>query len=814
MFNYLAQLFLLVMIIVFGFSTFEANSRLINNLGDLSVDVAFQLAQPYLIEQHLQYGEQLVFTYGPWGILLTAYSGSIYHWIVIFFRIAFAVAVFLALRLSAEKAKGLANKIITWSGIVVIMLLWFTGQREGYFLFPALYVAYHHLAADIRVNNNGRRFAVSRPTKLLWLAFCLLSGWVALAKFNLFVVSSAAYLMVLVNDIKHKRGPILPLAYVAAVLLAWLSAGQQLTNLPIWVSRCLDLSNGYADAMALGFLEPYSFGLVAVYYVAVLLIVLSTLTVARTCRWQPEAGLILLFTVFVCAVSVKHGMGGNQIEQSIGVLITVMWFIGQLLQQQLTMNVKAIGSVWGKVDVITLTTGFVCIAIVAVNTNVPIVSVAQAMAGMRDNFSRLVADVRGISTDKWQATLAGTHQFLPRSSLPAGHTIDIYPHQTGLVIGRENLIYTPRPAFLSLNAHTNNLALLNAKHLETKSAPDIILFQVLAKDLSVNNRHPALADGPSWPLLMSLYDLNDVSSGFLVLSKRKDPPQYQHRLLQERRITWDEEVYLPVAQSSLIWAEITIKRSFLGKIIHMLYKSPHVLISSQTADKTEHRYQLVPALAEAGFFLSPLIENTLAFAQIQQREVPVGTIVQQIKLTSPGAFHGFWEQDIILRLYELNLPEVSQPDLPDQARQLMALQGLAGNTGACLFPPHIQSQGNGKQALLTMHAPCQSELVVPPAGIGMTIKYGLQDDAYTESSKTDGVRLEVLAIQPNGKEYNRWSRILDPVKNLADRGEQYFTINWQQGSVGKVYINVSAGNNNDPTYDHFYIQEISFIGIP
>lgn len=651
--KWLPQLTLLI-IMLLALVPFGSPEWKPNNLGDLNVDMAFQLALPYFIEQHLQFGTQVVFTYGPWGILLSTFAGAHYHAAVLLFRIVLTVCVFLALRVLANRYSGHTGRALTWGGAIALVLLWITGQRDSYFLFPALLVVYQRLTAAIAADEK-----VVLPTRraeaVLWIALSLLSGWAALAKFNIFIVATAAHLIVLADDVKRRRWPVLPFAYVLALLLAWLSAGQNLANLPLWVLRCLDLSNGYADAMAKGFFIPYGAGLVAVYYSAVALIMLAAFAAAALHRWKLSVLLSLLFTLFVCAISIKHGMGGNQVEQSLAELAAVLWFVGQLLIIPSVRIVEQGPHRWARVGLVSAVTGLLCLAVVGAKTNFPIKSPLQAFGEMRGNVSLLANALRGASTDKWDATLAGLHRFWVPSFVPTGQTIDVYPQQAGIVIGREGLRYSPRPAFLSLNAHTYALAMLNARHLEESTAPDLILFQVLPREWAVNNRHPALADGPSWPLLLSRYAPENVGEEFLLLKKRPSPLHMAKQLLLDVNLPFGETIPLPQGAGNLLWAKLEIKRSAAGNIIEQLYKSPLVLLQSRTADNATHVFQIVPELGEAGFLISPLVQNNAAFAKLYQGQGTQADTVRSIKIFSPEAPDFFWKKTFRLRLWVLKI---------------------------------------------------------------------------------------------------------------------------------------------------------------
>lgn len=649
----LSQLIFL-MIMLLALVPFGLPEQKLGNLGDLNVDVAFQLALPYFIEHHFQFGEQVVFTYGPWGVLLTRFSGQNFHTFFLLFHMALAATVFLAFYVLAERYSSRVGRAVVWAGAIALVLMWATGQRDSYFMFPALLVAYQHLAVSIAADES-EAWPVRWWESILWIVLSLLSAWLALAKFNIFVVASAAYLLILADNVRRRHWPVLPFVFVVTLVLAWLGAGQSLLNLPMWVLRSLDLSNGYADAMSKGFFIPYDAKLVAVYYGAVGSIALVAVAAAAWHRWRFPALLALLFTLFLCGISVKHGMGGNQIEQSLAELATVLWFVGLLFYLPSAQSVRFSFRGWRGFAVGFALASALCLTAVAARTNFPIDSLRQAIADISGKASLLTHSPRDVSTDGWSATLAQAHRFWQPPTVPTGQTIDIYPQQTGVVIGREGLRYSPRPAFLSLNAHTYALAMLNARHLEESTAPSLILFQVLPREWAVNNRHPALADGPSWPLLLSRYALESIGDEFLLLKKRPSPLRTTKQLVLDVNQPFGDTITLPQGVGNLFWAKLEIKRSAAGNIIQQLYKSPPVLLQSRTANNATHVFQIVSELGEAGFLISPLVQNNVAFAKLYQGQGTQEDTVRSIKIFSPEAPDFFWEKTFRLRLWVLKM---------------------------------------------------------------------------------------------------------------------------------------------------------------
>jgi hypothetical protein len=387
------------------------------------------------------------------------------------------------------------------------------------------------------------------------------------------------------------------------------------------------------------------------FYSAVVLIMSAAVAGAALNRWTLPALLSLVFTLILCLVAVKHGMGGNQLEQALALLAVVLWFVSQFL---LISKVRfARHKSWGIFGLVTALTALLLMVVVATGINFPIRSPKDSLAEMRRNASQLVSLLQGNSTDRWDEMLAKAHLFYKPLNIFDNKTIDVYPQHTALVIGREGLRYTPRPAFLSLNAHTFDLAILNASHLQGSKAPDFILFQVQSN--STNNRHPALADGPSWPLLLAEYSLENTDDKFLLLEKRKQPLHIDRKLLLDVKLQQGETLILPQGTDNLLWAEVEVKRSLFGNIVHALYKSPHVVLESRTANDKIFVFQIVPELGKAGFLMSPLVQDNSAFAELYLGSGISGNIVQSIAISSPEAPDYFWKNEIRLRLWSLRI---------------------------------------------------------------------------------------------------------------------------------------------------------------
>jgi hypothetical protein len=460
--------------------------------------------------------------------------------------------------------------------------------------------------------------------------------------------------MLMLDDLRRREFPVLTLVYLLTLLFAWLGAGQEIAGFPAWIARSVDLSVGYSDAMARGFFTPYSLGVVAVFYLSVSTLMMTTIFVALKSKNWKLSLLPVLFTLFLCAVSIKHSMGGNQAEQALVLLVVMLWFIVLVLK---TSAYNEEGGLMARPRMAYFLSAmtFLLLVVFSANVNFPIRSLDRAIEDFRRNTMILHGDLEMSAAGRWQSALDSFHRF--RDPIPEGATgtIDVYPHHTGLVIGNGSLRYAPRPAFLSLNAHTYDLALLNARYLESEDAPDWLWFKVLPRAHRVNNRHPALDDGPSWPLLLSRYRVDSIGGEFVLLKKRTGPLVVQRELKIERSFNFGEEIALPESNNSLVWLELKVERSFIGYLIHTLYKSPHLLIESSGSELEKQVHQVVPELGRAGFLVSPLVLDNPAFIGLFGGGSNGGSRVETVVINSPEAPAYFWTNKINVKIFSFKI---------------------------------------------------------------------------------------------------------------------------------------------------------------
>jgi hypothetical protein len=188
---------------------------------------------------------------------------------------------------------------------------------------------------------------------------------------------------------------------------------------------------------------------------------------------------------------------------------------------------------------------------------------------------------------------------------------DVYPLSKTLALP-SGLTCRPRPIFQSYSAYTPKLAEMNAAHLRSDRAADHIFFNV-SNVWSADGRFAAQDDSLSWPELLTRYDITGMAGQYILMEKSVTPRQYQLTPIGETVAKFDEGIQIPSMSDGPIWVRIDIRRSLYGNVVAMLYRPPRVALNIVTRSGRTYSGRLLPAVARAGFLLSPVVENRESF---------------------------------------------------------------------------------------------------------------------------------------------------------------------------------------------------------
>lgn len=763
-----------VLSLLLGLSFFSAPGR-----PDTRLDASWQQMLILAHAQGLQFGREIIFTWGPWGFLCSRFHLG-----------GLEAAHMLAWQTLGQLAIGVS---------LVILTLGLPRWRR--FLFVLAILAFHWLFLDsvyfvlITLIGISGFLALEAGTFQLVL-WSLSLGFLSQLKFTYGVVSGAAVGCALLCWLARGRpgkAAVIGLTFLISVLGSWAAAGQNLDNLYPYVRRSLEISAGYGEAM--GFDESW-----VVFLCGVALAAACALFCWNVWRKMPDrsgAPFAAGFLAFVFFVMWKESytradmvpLGGH----IFGIFVLAM-ILAPALPAILFPQLR-----WHPFDAVLPAS---LLAIAWFDSD-------YFRLGPRVAYERLYGNVQSIShfgslVERWKADYEDACKAadLPaiRSAVGNG-TADVYDFNLGAaILGR--LRISARPIFQSYSAYTPSLQGYNLRYFQSARAPDFLLWD----SERVDNRFPGLDDAPLVAGLAGRYE-SLFPEGQYWLFRRKSPltrEPLERRTLIARTVRLAEEVELPVPVDHALWLEADPKPTFLGRVRSMAYKEAMLSISTLDDKGRRSVWRLTPRTSRAGFVLVPTLlsgSDVAAFTHGEMR-----SSVRSFHFETPSGQEEFWSR-VEVRISSL-------PALP--LRLAPGLQWLA-ELGIFDGPPLDVTSTAVQEVIdlpegraLLLHADGEAMLSVPSGATRFDFAYGIRDGAYTGAGHTDGVGFTLDGVWPSGRRERLWERYLDPVERAADRGTLRAGVSLPAEPPARLILHTGPGPKNDNRWDWSYIMALRF----
>lgn len=588
--------------------------------------------------RNLAFGTEVLFTSGPWGFVGTQYfTPSTYPLLLVIWLGLLSLMAWGLWAWSGTVCSSPLRRVATYSTLLLIVTI--TGSATtDVFCFLLSFVLLLLLQ---------KREPAILPNVAIALALSLLS----LAKFSCLMATLPVVAVALFEDLRQHKLPASALSFISGLLLFWVGAHQRLGGLWTYLRRSFEIASGYSEAMALAqpSVEPSEKALF--FFASAILITLFALSCLRK-EFKVTAFVALSAILFV---AYKAGFVRQDAHMLIPAatifgltsLSAPLFWRGARIHRLLTAAMCLAGTACFSFALLHYTDGGLLLNVAEIVRRTPdsAGSLLHPDQASRRLAARYIAGMAAIRTSKPLPDIRGT--------------VDVYPwHQSVPIAYGFN--YTPRPVFESYSAYSPLLARLNADHLVGSAAPQTILFDVG----TIDDRYPSLDDGPSWPLLLSRYDVAQAGPAFLRLTRRAVPKPVERAPIATREARLGEELSIPPGAGA-IWCEIDVRTSFAGKLITILLRQPPLVLRATTAGAAAHDYRLVPSMGRAGFLLSPLVEDRSSFAELARGLPSPQSMVTAIKVLPAVAGDSPWFRST----YQIRLTtlRVEQGDGPAQA---------------------------------------------------------------------------------------------------------------------------------------------------
>ena len=590
-----------------------------------SIDASWNEALVCAAGRTLQFGKDVVFTYGPWGYLCSAYHVG---------------DVGAGPRLAWE----IMGKLLIAAGLVgCTRRLPFTQQVAFLlactWLAPLFPVSFYLIVIGISVVA-----VLLRTDEPRWaqLACVFLLAFLSLLKFTDLVL--AAFGVCVAGAMHGRMGKwrhsgLIVLGYGCSLLFWWAAAGQSLGNIGAYVGWSLEITRGYANAMGVDENpEAYLTGLAIVGGWLLFLF-----DILRQRARTVESLALALFLGFNGFAWWKYAF--TRADAHMDGLFLASFLLAIALPPMLFPHRR-----WHGFWIVGL------IGLLGFAQNEPgelAGSLEAAPARILDNLASL-ARVRTIP-ERWKAELHAASEgcrFPATDKAVGGSSIDLFNFDQGIVI-LNGLNYTPRPVFQSYSAYTPALSRLNLSFYQSASAPSYVLWRQEVLD----RRFPTMDDAPLVPEMARSYEPQFVEKHYLLLRRVRDMPAQPLRriLLSESRSRLGDVIAVPPSNGTPLWLQARFTLNGMGSVRALLYKPPQLSMNVVSSDGEASTWRILPDVAADGFLLVPFLNSTSEFAEFLRGRGRMG--IRSIQLAAPGRQDRFWNREFVLRFWAM--PELS-----------------------------------------------------------------------------------------------------------------------------------------------------------
>ena len=597
--------------------------------------------------EHLQFGREVAFTYGPWGFLARGnypptYLISVAAWLALA-----SVFVCAGWRIACYFTQ---NHLVAWLWLIAFSL--FASLPPGDDINERL-VAWAVLLLFLHFFVEDRSFTPLQAA----LAFTL--GWLGLVKFTGLILGGLLVVLIAGETVmKYRRFPWIIPVWLAGIIFFWLLAGQDVDLLWPFLQHSWSMAGGYTDAMSSGHilsLKALVFAGVGLGFCG-----LAGVFAMRNRAWS--GAFFVLGIAVIAFLSFKEGYVRDDSSHAMAAVLVFLLFALAFLAvappQKKALRLVAV--LLALVSFAFTDHQGECLSESAqsftpYNLLRPLVSIFTR--DLQDDYEKAQANLR-------------EQTYLP----PVSGPVDLYSCNQKLLFAY-GMDYRPRPVIHSYSAYTLDLARMNADWLRSDQAARTIFFAVQV----IDGNFPALEDGLSWPELLTRYDLIGLSDpfGFLVMSRSSRPREYHLQPLPPAAFTLGQSFAPPSLTNGLLWAEMDINKTLAGDLESFLDKPPALMADVQLADGSRHKCRILPGAARAGFLLSPYIQDDPSFLALAKGDPSLlsnkAIISMTIRETGQPFTFPCYQPLVSIRFYRLDIPAqhvtFQYPELPAKSVQ-------------------------------------------------------------------------------------------------------------------------------------------------
>ena len=545
--------------------------------GEDSIDPSWMKTLQYAAENHILFGKDFIFTYGPLGYLFNPMSKEAYL-LALFLNLLFLFAL-KDLFLFGNKRDFL------WKCLFAVFTVFSTLHDLFFVFFPLLIL----------------ERAGEKPGKknIFFLLFLTFTGTICV--FMKFTFFPAVFLSLVLADIRiflKQKKCFLFGAFLLFLPLLWLLTGQKIGELINFFLYSFEIMDGFNKAMS-------SFYVDIEYFYITLAVSLFLWGNFLYLSWKKKElsfceKILYLFALSLpLYVSYKYAVVRMDAGHIAGGWLNITLLAAYLFCKNMPEKVID-GELLRRAALFVIAVGIPCIIMTKQLPNF------HGELGRRITLQNLIPLFQK-QVQPWKNE--GTYQ---------GKSCDLYSYGEFDTLHKMGFTYLPRPVMQTYSAYTEKLLLLNRVH--TSSAPaDFLLFRLE----NLDNRYPMQADYSILPLCGKYVPekMLDGNRGELLLMK-KDPAGKEKQLKKIREISFTagEIIELPAHEKKLLYAAFSVEYSLLGRMISLLWRVPPPVLHLETEKGNCYSKDLIGSMGKVPFLFSPALWTTKEFQMLWDGE--------------------------------------------------------------------------------------------------------------------------------------------------------------------------------------------------
>jgi hypothetical protein len=545
------------------------------------IDPSWRAGLTMAAREHLQFGHDIVFTYGPLGYVLTAIADPALA------ATSVAMTVVMALVATAGVWMALRGRSAPVPRLALIAAMVLVGT-----LLSFDYVVLVGIVALLSRASRFPRFAAVTGT-----AIGIAGLFGALSKYTLgldvFAAAGAVWLVDIIRGpARRRRATALAVGFASAIALLGLAATFHFSPSAIvdYVRSAAEISAGYSQAMAVSG-DGREIALAIV--VAVLVLAIGVMA------WREGKPTIAPMAATVLFLAWKHGFVRQDAHVILyfGTAAAVAAVVGLTVRRPLA---------------VTLGLGTTVVAAAAF-----LFADARAFGALPPLFStvRLVSNAHYVTTpvETQRRLAAAARAQLAPDQLPPdllarirGSTVDALPSETA-IIAANSLRWAPLPVFQLYSAYTPALDHLNSNALDAHGA-DYILYEYTAIDnrLRFGDAPATIEDLVCRYRPIARMARNIGPRTYVLLRRIAGAGCYAEPAGSLRDVAIGKPIDVPAARSpaEFVIASFALRPTLLASLRTALWHGAAAYLDTTYADGSVRRWRLVAATLGDGVIMS------------------------------------------------------------------------------------------------------------------------------------------------------------------------------------------------------------------